>query len=253
MLRVFLALMLLSSPAFAAVTVVAGLSQNRVSITANFDGTGILVFGAIKRDAPPIGKSPLQVIIAVAGPSSPVLVRRKQRTFGIWVNRVSIKIDAAPSFYAVASTVPLDQAISHTEDLRYRVSIANMIRNVGEAGKTDEAQKFSNAVIRIRRNDGLYSDTGERVKLTDDTLFQAQFTLPANLVEGDYLTRIFLTRDRKVVDEFETTIAVRKVGLERWIYALAHEQPLAYGLLSLAIAIFAGWLASTLFRLLRLN
>ncbi len=46
-------------------------------------------------------------------------------------------------------------------------------------------------------------------------------------------------------------IYVQKVGLERFLYSLSREQPLAYGLLSLAIAIAAGWGASAGFRYLR--
>ncbi|MFQ5439346.1 MAG: TIGR02186 family protein, partial [Paracoccaceae bacterium] len=61
------------------------------------------------------------------------------------------------------------------------------------------------------------------------------------------------TRDKKVVDAYDTTITVRKVGLERWIFNLAHTRPLAYGLLSLTIAVLAGWIASAVFRLLRLS
>ncbi|MEM7491144.1 MAG: TIGR02186 family protein, partial [Pseudomonadota bacterium] len=38
---------------------------------------------------------------------------------------------------------------------------------------------------------------------------------------------------------------------ERFIYNLAHDRPLIYGLLSLAIAIAAGWGASAVFRLVR--
>ena len=75
--------------------------------------------------------------------------------------------------------------------------------------------------------------------------------MPSNLTEGDYRTRIFLTRAGEVIDQFETVIDVRKVGLEKFIYSLAHERPLAYGLLSLAIAIAAGWLASAFFRYIR--
>lgn len=254
MLRILLALLVLAGPALAQETVVAGLSQKRVAITANFDGTGILIFGAVKRETPPPDAGPLQVVIAVAGPSTPVTVRRKEKILGIWVNKDSIEVDSAPSFYAIASTVPFEMAVSETEDLRYKISINNMIRNVGEEGKAaDSAAVFTDAVIRIRNNNGLYSESSGIVDLSEETLFNTQIALPSNLVEGDYLTRIFLTRDQKVVDEFETTIAVRKVGLERWIYNLAHEQPLIYGILSLTIAILAGWLASAIFRILRLN
>ena len=40
-------------------------------------------------------------------------------------------------------------------------------------------------------------------------------------------------------------------GLERWLTNLAHDQPLIYGLLSLLIAVVAGWAASAGFRFLR--
>ena len=63
--------------------------------------------------------------------------------------------------------------------------------------------------------------------------------------------RIFLTRGGQIVDLHEKVLYVQKVGLERWIYNLAHERPLIYGILSLAIAIAAGWLASAVFRYIR--
>jgi uncharacterized protein (TIGR02186 family) len=252
LLRVLLALLLVALPVAAEETVVADLSQNRVSITANFDGTGILIFGAVKRQAPPPDAGPLQVIVAVTGPAKPVTVRRKERTFGIWINRDAVTIDSAPAFYAVASTAPLDLILAETEDLRYKISLARQIRSVGVA-EVKGAEEFAEAVVRIRHKAGQYSETGGHVKLIDETLFRTQIALPSNLVEGDYSTRIFLVRDRQVVDQYETVIAVRKVGLERWIYNLAHDLPLVYGLLSLTIAIAAGWLASAIFRLLRLN
>ena len=47
-------------------------------------------------------------------------------------------------------------------------------------------------------------------------------------------------------------IDVRKEGVERWLYNLAMQQPLAYGVISLIMAMVAGWGASELFRRLRL-
>ena len=81
--------------------------------------------------------------------------------------------------------------------------------------------------------------------------FSTSVQLPANLTEGDYKTRFFLTRRGRVIDSHETVIAVQKVGLERFLFRLAHDQPLIYGLMSLAIAIAAGWGASAAFRFLR--
>ncbi|MDA7964067.1 TIGR02186 family protein [Ruegeria sp.] len=252
MLRWIAALCLLCLPAAAAEEqVVLGLSQDRVSITANFDGSEILIFGAVKREAPIPPGPPLEVIVSVVGPSEPVTVRRKERKLGIWVNTDSVLVDSAPSFYAVATSAPFNDILTDTEDLRYRVSIERAIRSVGAAMHIRGAQEFADAVIRIREAEDLYSIRENTVAVDEQTLFRTSIEMPADLTEGDYLARIFLTRGGEVVSQFETVIDVRKVGLERFLYNMSREQPIWYGLMSLAIAIAAGWGASTAFRLLR--
>lgn len=231
--------------------IVAELSQNRVSITASFDGSEILLFGAVKRETGIQQDKPLQVIVTVSGPLQPVMVRRKSRRAGIWINTDALEIDEAPSFYAVSTTGPLDQILSQTEDLRHRISLDRAIRSVGAPPGIEDMNAFTEALIRIREKNGLYDEQIDGTLLIDQTLFRTEVALPANLVEGNYTARIFLTRDRKVVNSYTTTLYVNKVGLERWIYVLAHEQPLLYGLLSLALAMFAGWGASTAFRYIR--
>ncbi|MFY0308989.1 TIGR02186 family protein [Leisingera sp. D0M16] len=231
--------------------VVLGLSQDRVAITATFDGSEILVFGAVKRETPIPQDEPLEVVVAVSGPAPSVMVRRKEKKLGIWVNVDSVLVDSAPAFYAVATSAPFKEVLTDTEDLRYRISIKRAIRSVGAAMHIRGAQAFADAVVRIREKNGLYSLRENTVAVDEQTLFRTAITMPADLTEGDYLTRIFLTRGGEVVSSYETTIDVRKVGLERFLYSLSREQPFLYGLMSLAIAIAAGWGASAAFSLLR--
>ena len=189
------------------------------------------------------------MIVTVAGPSREVTVRRKAKWFGIWVNTDAVDVDAAPSFYAVATTAPWNDVITDTEDLRYKISIPRAIRSVGNT--VQDSPSFTEALIRIRTLNGLYLSLPRTVHLSEDTLFSTSIALPANLVEGSYRTRIFLTRHGRVVDEYVTQIGVQKEGLEKFVFNLAHKQPLLYGLLCLIIAVAAGWSASELFRYLR--
>lgn len=248
MIRALVLLLLFTLPAKAE-EVVAGLSQNRVSITTSFDGSEILIFGAVKREAPIPQTSPLHVIVTVAGPSEPVTVRRKDRRFGIWINTDAVEVDAAPTFYAVATSGAWDEVLSNVEDLRNRVSIPNAIRSVGVG--IAESDAFIEALIRIRSRADSYQLLLGEVEVSEDTLFRTSIALPANLTEGDYVARFFLTRDGQVLDVHETVIDVRKVGLERFLFSLAHDRPLIYGLMSLAIAIAAGWGAAAVFRFIR--
>jgi uncharacterized protein (TIGR02186 family) len=229
--------------------VIAGLSQSHVSITTDFSGSEIFVYGAIKREAPVPKGWPLDVIIAVTGPQESAIVRKKERRFGIWVNDSGVKIDAAPSLYAVATTGPFRDIISFTDDFRYKVGIENLVSFIGDPSDTEFKEGYPEALVRLRRAQGIYFEITEGVKVIDETLFETRIKLPANLVEGDYEVRVFLLRDKSVVDVFNSSIEVRKVGLERWIYTMAQEQSALYGLLSILVALTAGWLASTFFRL----
>lgn len=250
-LFLFLVVMMLGPAAHAEETVVIGLSESRVSITARFEGSEILVYGAVRRTSPPPISPPLEVIVTVEGPSMPVMVRRKERQFGLWINRDSVRIDSAPSFYAVATTGPLADILSSTEDLRHRISVPRAIRAVGISAEAEDSPSFTEALIRIHTSDGAYVESDETVRLTEETLFRTDIALPANLTEGNYAVRIFLVRGGVVLDTNTSTIFVRKEGLERWLTNLAHDQPLAYGLLSLLIAVSAGWAASAAFRFIR--
>jgi uncharacterized protein (TIGR02186 family) len=250
-MRWLLILLALLAAPLRAEEVVLGLSQDQVSISTNFDGSEIIIYGAIKRETPIPESDPLQVIVTVSGPRVPVTVRRKDRRFGIWINVDAVDVDAAPSFYAVATSAPWDEVITNTEDLRHTVSIPRAIRSVGAPMDVDEPQAFTDAVIRIRSKNGLYALNEGGVELRESTLFNTSIRMPANLTEGDYATRIILTRGGEVVSVYETGIDVRKVGLERWLFNLSRQQPLLYGLLSLTIAIAAGWGASAAFRLMR--
>ncbi|WBU65092.1 TIGR02186 family protein [Paracoccus aerodenitrificans] len=240
-------------PHESAEQVVAGISSDAVSITTSFDGSEIIIFGAVRRETPIPMTGPLNVIVTVEGPSRSVTVRRKQRKLGIWVNTESVVVGAAPSFYSVASTGTLGLILDEDEDARYRISIPTAMRAFARPVDVEDPVDFTEAMIVSRIADGTYRLKQNAVRLVEDTLFRADFRLPANLVEGSYKTRIFLVRQGRVIDSYSAPLEVRKVGLERWLYRLAFDRPFAYGLMSLLIAAFAGWGASAAFRALQRN
>lgn len=225
--------------------IVLGLSDDEVAISATFEGKEILIFGAIRKSPWVQPQGDLGVIVTIEGPDAPVVVRRKDRRFGIWVNVEAVDVAAAPAFFAIATNAPLDDILSTEENAARGISLRRAIR--GAEGRDE----FVDALIRIREGESTYQVLEGAVQVNEETLFQTAIRLPAALTEGDYRAEIFLTRGGEVVDVYTTEIPVEKVGLERWLYRLAHDRPFIYGIMSLAIAIFAGWSASAVFRLVR--
>ncbi len=249
----FLCLLALpGGPGRAQESVVTGTSTDRIALTARFDGSNVLVFGAIRRDAPIApDAAPLDVIVTLTGPPKSVTIRRKERRLGIWLNTEAVRVRRAPSYYAVASTRPLDGLLTETERLRHQIGMDQAARRVEGVVGIHDTSDFTEALVRIRGEQGLYSQRDDGVSLAEDTLFQAWFELPANLVEGDYVADFFLVRDRRVISTGSTVIRVEKAGIERWLYNLAQREPLLYGLLAVALALVSGWLANAVFRYAR--
>ena len=248
--KIFFVLLTLCGPV-SAQDIVLGMSKNEIGITAFFNGSEILIFGALKHESAASSAGDLDVVVTIASPRDPVTVRRKDKRLGIWVNVEAFDVDLAPSFYAVATTGPFDRVVSEASDLWHQISVRQLIRAVTVPSSTNNKDQFTEALVRVREEQGLYQMLPGSVQLQEQTLFSTSVSLPSNLVEGAYSARIFLMRDGEVVSQYQTSIDVQKVGIERWLYNLAHERPVAYGLLSLAIAIFSGWVAAAAFRLFR--
>ena len=64
--------------AWADEALVVDLSDSEVEITADFNGSSVLMFGALDM--------PGDVIVVVRGPLQRQIVRRKSRVSGIWLN-----------------------------------------------------------------------------------------------------------------------------------------------------------------------
>ena len=188
--------------------VILGLSQDEVAITATFEGDEILIFGAVQHETPINDEAPLEVVITVEGPSSPIVVRRKARRYGIWVNTDAVEVDAAPSFYAVTTSGPLDEVLSQTEDVRHHITVDRAVLSRGAPMHILDSQSFSAALIRIREEAGLYVLNEGGVDLEQQTLFHTTVQLPANLTEGHYAARIFLTRDGEVLEGSDNKLLV---------------------------------------------
>ncbi|PZX11627.1 uncharacterized protein (TIGR02186 family) [Celeribacter halophilus] len=225
--------------------VVAALSQTRVAVNANFDGSEILVYGAIKREDAIPENDPLDVIITVAGPEHVETIRRKDRRFGIWINVEAQVVGHTPTFYTVASTRALHDILPPLTDSLWKITADKRILPGMRGLPAREA------LIRLRKDADLYRTREGEVDLIQDTLFNTSIALPSNIDEGVYTTRIFLVRGGQVIDSYGTSINVQKVGIERWLYNLAYDNALIYGIMALAIAGLFGWGASEAFRLLR--
>ena len=222
-------------------TLVADLSQHLVAITTGFAGANVLLFGAIE--------GPGEVVVIVRGPDRPVVMRRKSRVLGVWVNTARMTFDRAPSYYAVASSRPLAEIAPETVLAREEMGIRYLRLDLPRAkASPNVAAEWRAGLIRNHQRDGLYQPEIAPVRFLGNRLFRAEFKLPANVPTGEYQVKVFLLQDGRVVSAQTTPLNVSKIGAEAEIYDFAHQSAPLYGLIAILVALMAGWAAHLAFR-----
>lgn len=224
-----------------ATPLIADLSEHLVAITTGFAGTKVLLFGAIDEAG--------DVVVIVRGPNERVVMHRKSRLAGIWVNTASMTFKEAPSFYAVASSRPLDEIAGTAVRARNEMGVDHLRIELPRAKASENiAREWRAALIRNKQRENLYSLDLGRVTFLGKQLFRADVFFPANVPTGTYQVQTYLLRDGVVASAQTTPLIVSKIGVEAEIFDFAHNNSAAYGIIAILVALMAGWLAHVAFR-----
>ncbi|MBB4063920.1 TIGR02186 family protein [Gellertiella hungarica] len=227
-----------------------GMNTSQIAITPDFAGADLAIFGAVVNADELLNSiGQYDIVVTLEGPKDFATVRRKERVFGIWINRHSVTFKEAPMSYTLSSTrkiegepgvPPLDApgiGIQHID-----LTPTDFLRG----GRLLE--DFRDAYRRLKMESGLYQPDPGGVRFISSTLFQANLKLPANIPSGTHTVRAALFKSGKFIMEKTLPLRVVKTGLEQAITDAAHQQPLLYGMASVFLALLTGWGASVLFR-----
>jgi uncharacterized protein (TIGR02186 family) len=238
----FLSAVLLSlSASSRADTLVADLSQHLVGITTGFAGADVLLFGAVEGHG--------DVVVITRGPEQPAVMHRKSRILGVWVNTASMTFDRVPSFYGIASSRPLEEIVPATVLARHEMGVEHLRLELARAkASPNVAAEWRAGLLRNFQRAGLYAGSVRNVTFLGNRLFRTRISLPANVPTGIYQVQVYLLQDGRIVSAQTTPLSVSKIGGEAVVYDFAYAQPATYGLIAIALALVAGWLAHLAFR-----
>ncbi|MDP2698171.1 TIGR02186 family protein [Thalassospira sp.] len=235
-----LSVLILDSDRVRADPLVVDLSNHLVAITTGFTGTDVLLFGAVQNQG--------DVVVTVRGPDQDMVVRRKERKMGIWVNSESAKFRNVPAYYATASSRSMDIIANDRLYENYRIGVDHQrfITELDDAERGDGV--YREALIRNMRNSGLFNRHPAKISFLSNQLFRTNLHFPANTPTGTYTINVYLIRDGRVASVKTTPLVVSKTGVSAEVYDFAHRYSALYGIIAVIIAVFAGWFASVAFR-----
>ncbi len=172
-----------------------GLSTETISVGTNFGGSRLVVFGALDNaDQRLLRQGRYDIVVILEGPRRDIVVREKERTLGLWINRAAERFDAVPSSYSLVSTRPLRDIAPAVTLRQLDIGVENLefdapgLRTV----RPERKAEFSEAVKRLGEQGGLYTQTTGGIDFVSATLFRANLQLPADLPVGRHVARAIL-------------------------------------------------------------
>jgi uncharacterized protein (TIGR02186 family) len=231
---------------------IPSVSNHRVTITPEYSGDELVLFGSIERDADtPANRGSYDLVVTVAGPRMTMLTRRKEKKLGIWINTDSREFINVPSYLAVFANRPINSIASAEVQRRQQLGLNNIIltqRVSGDFADVVPNDPFRVAFVRLRTKHALYREQGNAITFLTPTLFRVGIPLPPEVPIGTYDVDIKLFSDGALITRSETFFEIVKVGFEQFVADAARRNGLLYGLMTAMMALTTGWLASVIFR-----
>jgi uncharacterized protein (TIGR02186 family) len=231
---------------------IVSVSNHRVTVTPNYSGEELVLFGSIERDGDvPLPSTSYDLVVTVSGPPIDMITRRKERWFGIWVNANSRQFLRVPAYLAAFANRPLDKIAAPDVLRRQQLGLNNVLltQRVGpDYADVVSSDPFRRAFVRLRSEQGLYRENTSAVTFLTPTLFRAGIPLPAEVPIGTYTIDIKLLAGGVLITKTDTAFEIVKVGFEQFVATAARQHGLVYGVATALMALMSGWMASIVFR-----
>jgi uncharacterized protein (TIGR02186 family) len=230
---------------------VLSLSSKEIPIASNFTGADVAVFGAIERDGASVARAAsFDVVVSVRGPRGQVVVREKSQWGPFWLNLDQRRYIAIPAFIGVLSNRPIDKIAGPDMLRKLTLGVDALVTAQGKRGEIfdpDEPQ-FRQAMMRLRRAEGLFVESPTSVTFLTPSIFQASLRLPGTVPIGRYDVDVTVLSEGVPLARASDSFLVRKDDVEQRIATAARERGWLYGAVAAAMAIFLGWVATVVFR-----
>lgn len=231
---------------------VSSLSAHHVLITPSFTGTELVLFGIVEADrASPPRRGGYEIVATVTGPRETIVVRRKERVLGIWVNADSRTFVQVPSYLAVLSTKPVEEIASLDVLRRLQIGLRRTLlpQQIGpDTADVVREDPFRTSFLRLKQSRELYVEEPDAVTFITSTMYRANIPVPAAVPVGNYEVDLKLFADGALIARGGEAFEIRKFGFEQFLASSAVNHGALYGFATAGLALLTGWIASVLFR-----
>ena len=193
-----------------------------------------------------------KVALRIVGPREDVVLFKKGRVGGLWMNVGEITFKEIPQVYllwtsgAMSSLGPGDPSLSLGLD--YPSFLSRALGDLDHEKKMTLIQEF----VKLKESEKLYGIFEKTVQIKpkeggDWELVDTSILLPSRINPGTYTLELITVKDRNARLLYSSPIQVHLVGIPALVSVLASRRALLYGILAVLIATVSGLMIGIVF------
>ncbi len=217
------------------------ISPPALAIGAFFAGKDVKIFGRLEPGE--------QVVVEIIGPKKNAEFHIKQRVGGLWMNHGKVAFEKAPFLYVLLlpGTSSLEQRLEALP-----IGLKNLKKSIRLNPEGLDQEKLFDQFFGLKSEQKLYGRRPQAIhyRKTDDSarIYETTFHFPASTIPGDYQVIATILGGNGETLQASRTYTVAESGMVKYIHMLAAHHELAYGTLSVIIALFVGAVIGVFFK-----
>lgn len=232
-------------PASAMLTTKA--NHDHISIDFFYHGSSVSVRGESDPNT--------DLVIKITSPEGHQILKQKGKVGGVlWMNVGQLKFENTPNFYEVFSTKKLEEMLDKEEMEKYTIGYAALQKHIEIIPVANEEEKATwfDEFVKFKEASKVYSSIVGKITTTTTKDGRQEYYIltdwPYQAAPGEYLVTVYAVKNGKVTERAESRVNVEQVGLVKTLATMAKNKAAFYGILSVGIALGAGFGVGLVFR-----
>lgn len=244
-LKVLVLLWLISPLAAAGLGI--KVTPQVVEMGAFYNGAKIRIEYLSAPDAKPV--------VVVRGSEVSELFNVKGRAGPVWVNTGKVSISGVPSLYLSMSPQAVSDFLQPEAIDKYMLDLTALKKQIKIEPQEMDRDILRAEYLNLKSRENSYRFISDAVKMgepgQDGVPYAIDLEWPRNAPPGDYEVVVYEFRNGSIAGESHAPLKVERVGFPAFMAALASNRAELYGVLSVILAVLAGFGMDSLVAALR--
>lgn len=219
------------------------LDKKTVEINTFYDGTTVQAGGTIPRGA--------EAVVRLSGKPQELHLKKKGKAGGLlWMNIADLTFENVPKIYMLYTA---ETGKKYLADPSLGFSLPSLQDRIEISPAGEDKKFYFNEFLKLKKHESVYAEFPREINYLDDgggreRRFRVALQIPPRMSEDEYTIDLFAVQDGRVIGRDSRKLEVKMVSFPQMLSELAFKKSLLYGILSVLIAVGAGFLTGTLFR-----